>query len=113
MQGPFVSEERLEVFPAVVLAGAVTAALWLPARVAVEGLEHVPTGGPAILAANHLDNWDGYLLLHLVPRTVHVVAVPETLIRIHPEWRAHKFFVVRDEIIIVDENFRIIAVLAV
>jgi hypothetical protein len=39
--------------------------------------------------------------------------VPETLIRIHPEWRAHKFFVVRDEIIIVDQNFRIIAVLPV
>jgi len=49
----------------------------------------------------------------VVPRTVHVAAVPETLIRIHPEWRAHKFFVVRDEIIIVDENFRIIAVLPV
>jgi hypothetical protein len=49
----------------------------------------------------------------VVPRTVHVAVVPETLIRIHPEWRAHKFFVVRDEIIIVDENFRIIAVLPV
>jgi len=49
----------------------------------------------------------------VVPRTVHVVAVPEPLIRIHPEWRRHKFFVVNDEIIIVDDSFRIIAVLQV
>lgn len=49
----------------------------------------------------------------VVPRTTHVAVVPETLIRIHPEWRSHKFFVVRDEIIIVDDNFRIIAVLPV
>ncbi len=49
----------------------------------------------------------------VVPRTVHVATVPETLIRIHPEWRGHRFFVVRDEIIIVDNDFRIIAVLPV
>jgi 1-acyl-sn-glycerol-3-phosphate acyltransferase len=55
----------------------VPAALRLSARVEVEGLEHVPAAGPAILAANHPDNWDGYLLLHLVPRTVHVAARPD------------------------------------
>jgi hypothetical protein len=49
----------------------------------------------------------------VVPRTVHVVEVPETLIRIHPDWRGHRFFVFRDEIIIVDSDFRIIAVLPV
>ena len=49
----------------------------------------------------------------VVPRTVHVAEVPETLIRIHPEWRGHRFFVVHDEIIIVDNDFRIIAVLPV
>ena len=49
----------------------------------------------------------------VVPRTVHVAVVPETLVRIHPDWRGHKFFVVRDEIIIVDNDFRIIAVLPV
>lgn len=49
----------------------------------------------------------------VVPRTVHVATVPETLIRIHPDWRGHKFFVVHDEIIIVDNDFRIIAVLPV
>ena len=49
----------------------------------------------------------------VVPRTVHVAEVPETLIRIHPGWRGDRFFVVRDEIIIVDSDFRIIAVLPV
>src|SRR5579871_37031 len=49
----------------------------------------------------------------VVPRTVHVAEVPEMLIRIHPDWRGHRFFVVRDEIIIVDSDFRIIAVLPV
>jgi len=48
-----------------------------------------------------------------VPRTVHVVEVPEILIRIHPEWRHHRYFVANDQIIIVDENFRIIAVVDV
>jgi len=49
----------------------------------------------------------------VVPRTVHVAEVPETLIQIHPDWRGHRFFVVHDEIIIVDNDFRIIAVLPV
>jgi hypothetical protein len=48
-----------------------------------------------------------------VPRTVHVVAVPEVLIRIHPEWRRHRFFVVNDEIVIVDNDFRIIAIVPI
>ena len=55
----------------------VPAALRVLARVEVQGLEHVPPTGPVILAANHPDNWDGYLLLHLVPRTVHVAARPD------------------------------------
>ena len=50
----------------------VPAALGLLARVSVEGLEHVPATGPVILAANHRDNLDGYLLLHLVPRMVQI-----------------------------------------
>ncbi|GEM_PF-4466187 len=55
----------------------VPAALWLLADVTVEGLANIPVAGPAILAANHRDNWDGYLLLHLVPRTVHLAARPD------------------------------------
>jgi hypothetical protein len=48
-----------------------------------------------------------------VPTSVRVVAVPPTLIEIYPEWRGHMYFVVNDEIIIVDRNHRIIAVLPV
>jgi 1-acyl-sn-glycerol-3-phosphate acyltransferase len=47
------------------------------ARVAVEGLEHIPPTGPVILAANHLDNLDAYLLMHLIPRMVHFAARPD------------------------------------
>ncbi|MGZ3281467.1 MAG: DUF1236 domain-containing protein, partial [Xanthobacteraceae bacterium] len=39
-----------------------------------------------------------------VPTSVRVVAVPSTLIEIYPEWRGHMYFVVNDEIIIVDSN---------
>jgi Protein of unknown function (DUF1236) len=48
-----------------------------------------------------------------VPRSVRVVAVPAPLIEIYPEWRGHMYFVVGDEIIIVDNDHRIIAVLAI
>ena len=48
-----------------------------------------------------------------VPTSVRVVAVPSTLIEIYPEWRGHMYFVVNDEIIIVDRRHRIIAVLPV
>jgi peptidoglycan hydrolase-like protein with peptidoglycan-binding domain len=45
----------------------------------------------------------------VVPASVRFVAVPEALIAIHPEWRHHEYFVVRDEIIIVDRDRRIVA----
>ncbi|MDQ6672635.1 MAG: 1-acyl-sn-glycerol-3-phosphate acyltransferase [Chloroflexota bacterium] len=51
--------------------------LKLFARVSVEGLHHVPLSGPVILAANHRDNLDPYLLLHLLPRLVHTAARPD------------------------------------
>jgi hypothetical protein len=49
----------------------------------------------------------------VVPTSVRVVAVPPALIEIYPEWRGHMYFVVNDEIIIVDSRHRIIAVLPV
>jgi hypothetical protein len=49
----------------------------------------------------------------VVPTSVRVVAVPAVLIEIHPEWRGHMYFIVGDQIIIVDRSHRIIAVLAV
>jgi hypothetical protein len=49
----------------------------------------------------------------VVPRSVRVVEVPATLIEIYPQWRGHRYFVVRDEICIVDRDHRIVAVVAV
>lgn len=49
-----------------------------------------------------------------VPRSVRFVAVPQTLVEIHPQWRGYSYFIVDDEIIIVDSNsLQIVAVLAV
>jgi peptidoglycan hydrolase-like protein with peptidoglycan-binding domain len=48
-----------------------------------------------------------------VPNTVHVVEVPETLIAIYPEWREDMYFVVRDDIVIVDHSHRIVALIPV
>jgi hypothetical protein len=48
-----------------------------------------------------------------VPTSVRVVEVAPTLVEIHPEWRGHMYFVVGDEIIIVDRNHRIVAVITI
>jgi hypothetical protein len=49
----------------------------------------------------------------VVPTTVRVVEVPSVLIEYYPDWRGYLYFVYNDEIIIVDRNHRIIAVLEV
>ena len=50
----------------------------------------------------------------VVPRSVHFVSVPSTLVEIHPEWRSYSYFIVDDEIIIIEPNsFKIIAILNV
>jgi peptidoglycan hydrolase-like protein with peptidoglycan-binding domain len=49
----------------------------------------------------------------VVPRRVRVVAVPAALIEINPAWRGHHFFVVREEIVIVDDGYHVVAVLPV
>ena len=47
-----------------------------------------------------------------VPRTVHVVALPEEVIRIVPQYRGFRYIVVRNEILIIDpDTFEIVAVL--
>jgi peptidoglycan hydrolase-like protein with peptidoglycan-binding domain len=46
-----------------------------------------------------------------VPTHVHIVEVPPILIEIHPEWRGHRYFVVDEDIIIVDRSREIVAVL--
>jgi hypothetical protein len=48
-----------------------------------------------------------------VPTSVRVVEVPPALIEIHPQWRGHMYFVVHDQIIVVDRNHRIIAIIDV
>ena len=49
----------------------------------------------------------------IVPTSVRVVEVPATLIEIYPQWRGHHYFVVQEEIIIVDRDYRIVSVVAV
>ena len=45
-----------------------------------------------------------------VPSSVHLVVVPETLVEIYPQWRDDEYFIVRDEVVIVDHSHRIVAV---
>ena len=49
----------------------------------------------------------------VVPSHVRVVEVVPALIEINPAWRGHQYFVVRDEIIIVDHSRKVVAVLPV
>jgi len=51
----------------------------------------------------------------VVPRRdIRVVRVPETLVRIEPQWQGYVYFVYEDEVIIVNpHDMRIVAVLAV
>lgn len=48
-----------------------------------------------------------------VPSSVRVVAVPRVIWEIHPAWREYMYFVVGDQIVIVDHGHHIVAVLAV
>jgi hypothetical protein len=48
----------------------------------------------------------------VVPETVHVLVVPETLVEIRPEWREDMYFVTGDDIVIVDHSPRIVAIVA-
>jgi len=48
-----------------------------------------------------------------VPTSVRVVEIAPVLVELHPEWRGYFYFIVNDEIIVVDRNHRIVAVLAV
>src|SRR5579883_1114739 len=48
-----------------------------------------------------------------VPERIRVVEVPSVLIDIHPEWRGDEYFVVNDEIVIVDHSRRVVAMVPV
>jgi hypothetical protein len=51
----------------------------------------------------------------VVPRgSIHAISVPETLVRIEPQWRGFLYFVYEDEVVIVNPNdMHIVAVVAV
>ena len=47
-----------------------------------------------------------------VPRDATFHTLPERVVTIYPEWRRHKFILVKEQIVIVDPNtFEIVAVL--
>ena len=48
-----------------------------------------------------------------VPASVRVMEVPDALIAIYPDWRGDEYFVVRDDIVIVDHSRRIVAMLPI
>jgi len=50
----------------------------------------------------------------VVPRTIRVAPLPDTIVEIEPSWRGYMYFVSGDEIIVVEPNsLRIVAVLEV
>ena len=82
-RGQTLDHSRLRWYGEITATYRLTARCILPtslrpfARVSVAGLDNIPSTGPVILAANHYDNLDAYLLVHLVPRQVHFAARPD------------------------------------
>ena len=79
-EGPALDRGQLRWYQDETLTYRFTAGYVIPsilkslARVTVEGLENIPSTERVVLAANHRDNLDAYLLSHLVPRMVHTAA---------------------------------------
>ncbi|GAB3246602.1 lysophospholipid acyltransferase family protein [Alteromonas gracilis] len=46
-------------------------------RISRSGMEHFPTSGPVVVAANHTGWWDGPLMAILAPRPVHALTKQE------------------------------------
>jgi hypothetical protein len=50
----------------------------------------------------------------VVPRTVRVIEIPDVIVEIHPEWRGYRYFIVNEELVIVEpDTLRIVAVIDV
>lgn len=71
-----------------VLKAVLTPVLLLLWRVRVEGREHVPWRGPAVLAANHQSFCDSFFVPLVIPRRVTFVAKAEYF----DSWRTAWFF---------------------
>jgi Protein of unknown function (DUF1236) len=49
-----------------------------------------------------------------VPRTVRVIEIPEVIVDIHPEWRGYRYFIVNEELVIVEpDTLKIVAIIDV
>ena len=49
-----------------------------------------------------------------VPRTVHIVEVPEVIVDVHPEWRGYRYFIVNEQVVIVEpDTLQIVAIIDV
>jgi Protein of unknown function (DUF1236) len=49
-----------------------------------------------------------------VPRTMHVIDIPQMIVDIHPEWRGYRYFIVNEELVVVDpDTLRIVAIIDV
>jgi Protein of unknown function (DUF1236) len=46
-----------------------------------------------------------------IPRTVRIVVLPPVFLEVYPQYRGRKYFVYNDQIIIVDNDYKIIAVI--
>jgi 1-acyl-sn-glycerol-3-phosphate acyltransferase len=71
-----------------VLKGILTPLFWVLYRVKVEGREHVPRHGPAVLAANHQSFCDSFFIPLVVHRKVTFLAKAEYF----DSWRTAWFF---------------------
>jgi hypothetical protein len=50
----------------------------------------------------------------VVPRTVRVIEIPDVIVEIHPEWRGFKYFIVNEQLVIVEpDTLMIVAVVDV
>ena len=49
----------------------------------------------------------------VVPSRIRISEVPSTLVEVNPQWRGDEYFVVRDEIVIIDHSRRIVATVPV
>jgi hypothetical protein len=50
----------------------------------------------------------------VIPRSVKIVEIPQVIVAIHPEWQRYKYFIVNEELVIVEpETLRIVAIMDV